>query len=95
LALHVLLQTVDALKGLGATNFRVLITMVPPRPSRDGAEARAMLQGDGLPVFESEVPRLVAYQKAALAGVPVLNSGDPRATTAWESYLNVGREILP
>ena len=34
LALDALVQTVGALEALGATNYRVLLTIVPPAPSR-------------------------------------------------------------
>ena len=43
LALDALVQTVGALEALGATNYRVLLTIVQPAPSRDGDEARASL----------------------------------------------------
>ena len=45
LALDALVQTVGALQVLDATNYRVLLTIVPPAPSRDAAEARASLAG--------------------------------------------------
>lgn len=95
LALDALLQTVDELKGLGAANFRILLTMVPAAPSRDGAEARSLLADNDLPVFRKEIPRLVAFQKAALTGVPVKDVKDPRAQNAWASYDLVGMEVLP
>lgn len=94
LALDALLQTVDDLRALGAENFKVLITMVPPHPSRDGEEAKALLNDSALPSFESQIPRLVAFQKAALAGVPVHEAKDPRAHIAWMSYFKVGMEVL-
>lgn len=95
LALDALILTVDALKELGADRWRVLLTMLPPRPSRDGDEARALLTDAGLPLFSSGVRRMVAFGKAALAGVPVYESGDPRARDGWADYEAVGREILP
>ena len=30
---------VEALRGIGSDRFRILLTVVPPRPSRDGEEA--------------------------------------------------------
>jgi chromosome partitioning protein len=93
LALDALLQTVDALRSIGAGNFRVLLTVVPPRPSRDGDEARALLADAGLPLFAGTVRRLAAFQKAALAGVPVSEVRDPRAADAWADYAAVGAEI--
>jgi chromosome partitioning protein len=95
LALDALMATVEMLKSLGSEKYRVLLTMIPPRPSRDGEEARAMLQESGLPVFDTTVRRLVAFQKAALAGVPVSAANDPRAADAWANYQAVGKEILP
>ena len=94
LSLDALRQTIKALKTLGSDRFRILITMVPPKPSRDGEEARAMLTGTGLPVFESQIRRLAAFQKAALAGVPVSAVPDPRAKEGWGDYRKIGEEVL-
>jgi len=94
LSLDALRQTVKALKTLGSERFRILITMVPPKPSRDGEEARAMLTGAGLPVFESQIRRLAAFQKAALAGIPVSAVPDPRAKEGWGDYRKIGEEVL-
>lgn len=94
LALDAMLQTVDALNSLQARNYRILLTMVPPRPSRDGEEARAMLETADLPVFTTYIPRLVAFQKAALKGIPVHDVDDPRAGVAWEHYVAAGQEVL-
>ena len=94
LALDALRQTVEALEGIGAKSYRVLLTIVPPRPSRDGEEARAMLKGGDVPLFKNHITRRVAFQKAALAGVPVSEARDPRAAAAWEEYERVGKEIM-
>lgn len=94
LSLEALLLTVDALRRIGTERYRVLLTIIPPRPSRDGDDARAMLKGRGLPVFKGEIHRLVAFQKAALAGVPVYKVSDARAQQAWEDYQQIGKEIL-
>jgi chromosome partitioning protein len=94
LSLDALRQTVKALQTLGNERFRVLITMVPPRPSRDGDDARAMLVDAGLPLFTGSIRRLVAFQKAALAGIIVGEVSDPRAKEAWLDYQRVGEEVL-
>lgn len=94
LALDALLLTVEALEKIGADRYRILLTIIPPKPSRDGEEARQMLKKRGLPVFKGEVHRLVAFQKASLAGVPVYDVSDPRAGQAWEDYERIGKEIL-
>ncbi len=68
--------------------------MIPPRPSRDGEEAQSTLQGAGLPLFNTMIRRLVAFQKAALAGLPVNAVADPRAAIGWADYCHIGQEIL-
>lgn len=94
LALEALLLTVEELRTLPAARFRVLLTMCPPRPSRDADEARATLEAAGLPVFAGTIRRAVAFQKAALAGVPVSLAADPRAAAAWSDYCAIGEELL-
>ena len=95
LALDALMLTVKTLQAIGTDNYRVLLTIVPPRPSRDGDEAKSLLQQGAIPFFESGIRRLVAFQKAALAGVPVFAVRDPRAQLAWKDYNRLGKEILP
>ncbi|MEA5574647.1 ParA family protein [Calothrix sp. UHCC 0171] len=94
LSLDALMQTVDTLKTLGADKFRILITRVPPKPRRDGEEAREMLLEAGLPVFQGSIRDAVAFQKAALAGISVDKVTDARAKIAWRDYQTVGKEIL-
>ena len=95
LALDALMLTVKALQTIGTNNYRVVLTIVPPHPSRDGDEARSLLQQGAISFFESGIRRLVAFQKAALAGVPVFAVRDPRAQLAWKDYETLGKEILP
>lgn len=94
LSLDALIQTVSSLKSLGADKFRILITRVPPKPRRDGEEARAMLTEAGLPLFKGTVREAVAFQKAALTGVPVNKISDPRAKIAWRDYQSIGQEVI-
>lgn len=94
LALDALMLTVDAIKSIGEGKYKVLLAIIPPRPSHDGDDARATIQAAELPLFKTGIRRLVAFQKAALAGVPVSDISDPRAGEAWESYLQLGKEIL-
>ena len=94
MSLDALMLTVDVLKELNAKSYRVLVTMVPPKPSRDGEEARIMLSDEGLPHFTTTIRRLSAFQKAALMGVPVSAvKSDPRAASAWDDYCQVGKEL--
>ena len=94
LALDAMMLTVNTLKQLGSDRYKILLTVIPPKPSRDGEEARTMLVEAGLPLFKTSIRRFVAFQKAALLGVPVFKVNDPRATVAWEDYQAVGREVL-
>ena len=92
LAIEALLLLVEDLDEIGADRYRVLLTSIPPKPSRDGEQARATLSDAGLPLFGGEVRRLVAFQKAALEGVPVYAVRDPRALQGWQDYVRVGEE---
>ena len=94
LALDALLLLVDALDEIGAEQYRVLLTMIPPRPSRDGEQARETLYAAKLPLFDGEIRRLVAFQKAALEGVPVYEVKDPRAVMGWQDYVQIGEEVV-
>jgi chromosome partitioning protein len=94
LSLHALGETVHALQSLGAERYKVLLTIVPPRPNRDGDEARAMLRAQGLPLFKNEIRRRIAFQKAVVQGVPVYEVDDGRAGEAWADYKSVGREVI-
>ena len=95
LALGATLQMVDALKSL-QTNYKILLTLIPPLPNRSGDDARAAIAKADLPIFTSGIRRLAVFQKAALEGVPVnLVKGDSYAGIAWRCYADVGKEILP
>jgi chromosome partitioning protein len=95
LALDALIQTVAALEKIGTERFRILLTIVPPKPSHDGEDARELMTDRGLPLFKTDVPRLVAFQKAALQGIPVNKVTDARSESAWNAYAQVGKEIAP
>lgn len=92
ISLQVLGDTVQALKTIGANNYRVLLTIIPPRPNRDGEEARQYLVGSGLPVFTGGIRRLIAFQRAALDGVTVAEID--RQNLGWADYVSVGEQIL-
>lgn len=94
LALDALILTVEALKGLRNVSYRVLLTIVHPRPNKDGDEARATLEELNIPTFKGSVHRLIAFQKAALKGVPVSQVDDARAWSAWNDYEQIGEQIL-
>ncbi len=92
ISLQVLGDTVEALKKIGAMNYRVLLTIIPPKPNRDGEEARAYLTGCGVPLFAGGIRRLIAFQRAALEGVTVAEID--RQNLGWSDYASVGDQIL-
>jgi len=94
LALDALMLTVAELQNFNVENFRVLLNICPPPPSRDAEEARKALKAAKIPVLKAQIRRLVAFQKAALAGIPVYGVRDPRAEFAWKQCEQLGREIL-
>lgn len=94
LSLDALGLTVKALRALGGERYRILITMSPPRPNRDGELAREFIAEAGLPLFGTSIRRLVAFQRAASTGVLVQAVKDPRAGEGWHDYRRVGEEVL-
>lgn len=95
LAMGAMLQMVSAMQGL-ETDYKILITLTPPAPSKVGVEARATIENAELPVFKSGIRRLAVFQRAALEGVPVnMVKGDAYARIAWKCYQAVGKEIMP
>ena len=88
-----LVQTIQVLKQLGTDKYRVLITKVPPPPEREAAILRELLQGENVPLFAAEIPRLKAFEKAAASGVVVNQVEDRNASRAWEAYQSAGREL--
>jgi chromosome partitioning protein len=94
LAIDALMLMVESLKSISVNHYRILLTMIPPKPSRDAEEALALFLEEGLPVIKSSVRRLVAFQKAALAGLIVNKVKDPRSIEAWTDYQDVAKELL-
>lgn len=90
-----LMLTVGLIGNIPSAKYKALLTIIPPRPSRDGDDMRQELENQSIPLFKAGIRRFVAYQKAALAGVPVYQANDPRAQEAWADYISLGKEILP
>ncbi|HWQ96466.1 MAG TPA: ParA family protein [Clostridia bacterium] len=90
LSLRVLDETAGILEKARA-NYRVLLTIIPPKPTRDGDDAREYLEGRGVPLFKTGIRRLIAFQRAALDGVTVDHID--RQNCGWLDYERVGEEI--
>ncbi|NEP18836.1 MAG: ParA family protein [Leptolyngbya sp. SIO4C1] len=92
LAMGAMLQMVE---HLDAQTFKILLTLVPPRPNQSGEDAKRALESEELPLFSASIRRLEVFKKAALEGVPVNQvKGDRMSGIAWECYRQVGDEVL-
>lgn len=89
-----LIFTLSMLQDIGNDRYRVLLTKVHPKPRMDGVYLREMLLKLHIPVFVSEIPQLVAFDRASEKGVPVYDVKEARAARAWKSYEQAGKEIF-
>jgi len=94
LSFDALMLTVDALRNVEAKRFRILLTMIPPKPARDGEIAREALVAQGLPVFKTSIRHLKAFKTAGTQGGIITDVKDPRAQFGWDDYAAVGKELL-
>jgi chromosome partitioning protein len=94
LSLDTLFLFTDTIQKLGSNRFRVLITIVPPKPARDGEEVFKTLTEAEIPVFRTMIRRLKAFQKAALEGVLVRDVTDSYAREGWGDYVNFSKELI-
>lgn len=94
LAMDALALTLEQLHDVGAYRYRILLTIIPPKPSKDGEQARTLLQEANLPVFARGIPRSAAYRKAASDGSLTGLVNNAAARKAWAAYEAVGQELL-
>ena len=73
-------------------NWRVLLTMVPPRNQRDGEAARQILKEKKIPVFSHGIRYAKAYKDAAAQGVTVEKVR--RGHLIWRDWKELRRELL-
>jgi chromosome partitioning protein len=93
LALEGMSLTIQALEKLGAKNFRVLLTIIPPIPSKAGEDARTALTAAGVPLFARGIRRTAAFQTAAGEGILVGRvKGTEQAIMAARDYELVTQE---
>lgn len=94
MSIEALMSTVDLLQSIGDIRYKILITIIPPYPERDGEEARKMLEGNGYPLFASGVREAKAFKLAALNGQLVHQIRGPRSAVCWDDYVQAGAELL-
>ncbi|MFB2980941.1 hypothetical protein [Microseira sp. BLCC-F43] len=49
-----------------AASYKILLTLIPPHPNKTGEDARNAIASSGLALFNTGIPRLAVFQKAAL-----------------------------
>lgn len=92
LGLEAMLETAQNLE-VGA-KFRALLTIVPPKPSKEGEIMKQELIENNIPVFNSFIRRSASFQKSALQGVVVSEVKSSLSASAWSDYQAVGKEII-
>jgi chromosome partitioning protein len=86
------LKTTELLEGWGA-KYKVLLTQVDSR-TKTGRAARLILEEAKVPLFKTDIPLLVAFERSSSRGVVIKDCSDPRAQFGWSKYQAVGKEIL-
>ncbi len=86
-------QMVDTTQALDDANYRALITVNPPRPSKEGEILRSDLENEGIPIFKTMISRTTGYGKAALMGVPIRDMNVKAFRDFWKDYKALGKEI--
>lgn len=94
LAMDAMMQTAEALNRIGCQHHYVLLTIVPPAPSRDGEQARSALADAGYRVLKSTIRQTAAFRNATAEGKPVDQVKSKLAKTAWLDVEGVTKEIL-
>lgn len=94
LSLDALTLILEHLHAIDARRYRVLLTIIPPKPSKDGEQTQQMLVEAGIPVFQGGIRRYAAFHKAASAGKLVYEVRDPRSPLGWQDYQHIGAELL-
>jgi chromosome partitioning protein len=91
LSLDALLKIVANLQSFDSQNYKVLLTLVPPR-SNAARDAKAMLDEIEVPYCKTEIHRRAICERAALQGKTVDNLKD--GEQAWSEFVALGKEIF-
>ena len=92
-AIEATIQTLTQFNELTLDRYRVLLSLVPPRPSRRGERVQQALVQESIPTFTQTIQRRDCYLDAELSGctVPMLSGkAAVGATAEWEA---VGAEL--
>jgi chromosome partitioning protein len=86
------IKTTELLESWGA-KYKVLLTQVDSR-TKTGRAARLILEEAKVPLFKTDIPLLVAFERSSSRGVVIKDCSDPRAQFGWSKYQAVGKEVL-
>lgn len=84
----------DLTEAKCSAKYRAVVTIVPPRPNKEGDIVREELQAGGFPVFQATIRRTVQFAKMAKVGLTIRDSNNEQAKAAWEDFEALGEEIL-
>lgn len=93
LDLDATIKAVDMLKKHNVKNYKILLTKVDSR-TMNSRTAKYFLQEQDLPLFKTEIPLLIAFERASQHGKTVQDYSDDRAKMAWKKYRDVGKEVM-
>jgi chromosome partitioning protein len=90
-----MVKTVKSLQALESQQYKILLTKIPPPPSKEGLEAREILTEAGLPLMKAEIRTYSVYRKAPSQGLLVKNvPKDRKSKIAWNDYKTTFNELL-
>jgi chromosome partitioning protein len=92
-AIEAAIGTLTRLSALPQNRYRVLLTLVPPRPSRRGLKAKEGLDESGIPTFKGMIQRRDTFMDAELEGVTVGMMKGAASKSAAGDYDKIGQEV--
>lgn len=69
--------------------YRILLTMIPPPPQKDGADAMTALKENGLPVLEKGIRQFKVYKDAAAQGLPIYQVKGGKKV--WQDWIGLAK----
>jgi chromosome partitioning protein len=94
LSIKATLKMLSSLKSFAAENYKILLSAIPPPPSKEGAEAHKEITESGLPIFKTMIPRYTAFKKSATANNLVWNIKDEHTQVCSDAIKNLAKEII-
>ncbi|WP_373480634.1 AAA family ATPase [Geminocystis sp.] len=93
LDLDATIKAVDFFKKHNVNNYKILLTKVDSRTT-NSKTAKQFLIRENIPLFKTEIPLLIAFERASQNGKTVKDYHDSRGKQAWKQYESVGKEII-